>query len=101
MALKLGDTPSFDVLNKPELNPGNELYFIAYQELDAERPPGYSATRIPGSKIIEWGLYYGLDGEEIEDLKYAVTQMDIALLDKINSKNKANQDGKKPKRPSK
>lgn len=101
MAYDLGDEPASDLVNRPSVFIGLEIYLIAFSELDLERSNGLGAGRIPQSAIVEWCRHYHFDDDEIEDFKFIITQMDSALLEKIKESEKAKQNhGKRLTKPS-
>lgn len=102
-AMRLGEPISDRILNAPDLVMGNELYLTAFNELDRERNHSNGLTRIPTSRVIEWGKYYSLDFEEIEFLKFVISKMDRALIDKLATKIKSSEpktNGRKLTKPS-
>lgn len=75
---------------------GSGFYLDAFFELDTERPDSMNGIKaIPRSKIIEFGMQYGLTFEECEDFLYVIRAMDNEHIKRMNAKAKANNGKKK------
>ncbi len=69
------------VANAPELLPGLELYWVAYQDLSTCRPAGFGgAYPIPYTAILDWATASGLDEEQVSTLVRFIRKMDVAFL---------------------
>lgn len=82
MAKRAGDKKTVTALSRRvgdanELEVGMTLYVMAYIDLDSERP--YLEV-IPWTSIIRWGLFYGLNHRQIEDLITYTRVIDGAIL---------------------
>jgi hypothetical protein len=69
-------------LKEPIINPGDEFYLHAWFELDSERSSGMSIGPIPWSKIVEYGIFHGIDRDVLEPFIQVIRQMDAAYLKK-------------------
>jgi hypothetical protein len=52
------------------------FYYMAYQELETERPIGMSVGYIPITKIWEWANYQRLTESETRALIYVIREID-------------------------
>jgi len=78
------------------LFPGNELYLNAYNDLDTERlKSDMSFGRIPGSKVREYAVFYGLDMDQLDTLSYIVRYLDSHFITKANERRMAQANKKK------
>lgn len=59
---------------------GDSFYLDAFRMLSTERQIGMEIGEIPWSKIVEYGLHKGLDGDMIDVLVHVVREMDGAYL---------------------
>jgi hypothetical protein len=75
---------------KQPLLQGNLIgYLEAFHELDTERSHGMALVRIPWSRIVQFGKYYGFD---VEELVFFIRRMDDAHLEQLG-KSKGNGGG--------
>jgi hypothetical protein len=65
-------------------------YLDAFYELDTERSHGFALVRIPWSRIVQFGVHYGFD---VEELVFFIRKMDDAHLDQLR---KTKNDGGTP-----
>lgn len=76
-------------MNAPELNPVDELYFLAYIALDSCRPPSFSgAGLIPWDKILQYGQYMRLTGESLDEFIDIVTLVDALVMQRVAEESK-------------
>jgi len=68
------------IQNAPQLEMGLELYWEAFWDLSTCRAVGMGAGPIPWLAIRDYGLTFGLDEDQQEDLVYLVRMMDNAYL---------------------
>jgi hypothetical protein len=69
-----------NVAKQPVLQ-GNLIgYLDAFYELDTERSHGLALVRIPWSRIVQFGVHYGFD---VEELVFFIRKMDDALLEQL------------------
>lgn len=74
--------PDF-ILNKPELEPGLDLYLRAFLDLDGERTHANGPTAIPVTSMIQYAHAYSFTAEEMDDLIYFLRQMDEKNLERV------------------
>lgn len=77
------------IANAPELWWGNELYYLAWVELDSTRTVAMAEGQIPTSAIQDFCVWYDIDGEQREDLLFHVRALDNAYLEWRASKRDA------------
>jgi len=82
------------IQNAPELWIGLGLYFGAFQDLDGDRPSGWTVRPIPLAAILNYCQAYNIVDEQREDLIYFLRAMDKAYIKHETKK----QDKKKKKR---
>lgn len=68
---------------QPLLRSNLICYIDAFYELDTERSHGMALVRIPWSRIVSYGEYYGFDTDE---LVFFIRRMDDAHLDNLRKK---------------
>lgn len=68
------------ILNAPQLEVGLEWYYEAFGKLTTCRSIGMGAGPIPWTAMNDYGIRYGLDGEEQDDFEYLIGAMDDAYL---------------------
>jgi hypothetical protein len=88
-AKRLGKKLDAPVNIEPILRYGLEFYLDAFFDLDTERSHGMGWTRIPWSQIVQYGLFYNLDDEQMDDLVYFIIRMDIAHITRLDEKREA------------
>lgn len=65
----------------PELPAHLRAYLRAYNELDTCRPLGFGAVGpIPWTAIDAYGVRHGYEGDDFDDLVFAIRAMDTAAL---------------------
>ena len=72
------------IKNAPDLWLGLEFFYVAFLDLDSERPTGWNIGRIPWSAIDRYASYLGLidpDDEQRGDLFYLVRSLDSAFVE--------------------
>lgn len=74
------------ILNRPELLPGLEFIFNAFNDLCSERQMSMALGPIPWSVIDQYARRYNLDSESYEVFKYLIRQMDITFIKFYNDK---------------
>lgn len=70
----------------PEVAPGLELYYHAFQRLSTCRPVGMGLGPIPWTSIKQYAILQELDQLQSEALEYHISRMDSAFLDRMNKK---------------
>lgn len=92
-AYKRGQEPPEFIANAPQLLPGLELYFEAFQELSTCRPyiglegmPG----PIPWTAIDRYGLAHGFEEEGLDYLVSMVRALDDEFLTHMRDKDRGN-----------
>ena len=81
------------IAGAPALQRGNELYYLAYTELMADRKEGFGEGEVPWSSVDRWARRHELTDEEADDLHYVVGRLDRAYLDYKASKRPKGKDG--------
>lgn len=84
--------------NAPELWTGNEFYYRAFLRLHTGRRVGFSEAAISWADIEEYGLRFGLDEAEREDLEEVITRVDKEYLDWRKDDNKRKQSEERMRR---
>jgi hypothetical protein len=64
IAEQQGATPRA-LQNRPQLQPGLELYLNAFLELQTERPIGMTAGPIPWGSIIRWAEFNAVEDVDV------------------------------------
>ncbi len=78
-----------DRLNEgPELKPGLQFYFDAWQELATDRQLGMSVGPIPGMSIRALVKELKLDQVESYEFQYLIRKMDSAYLEYVAEQSK-------------
>lgn len=72
--------------NPPELFFGSSFYLEAFIVLDRERNTGFDIGYIPLRSIIDYGLYYGLNSDELHDLVTIIQIVDNEMTKHRKSK---------------
>jgi len=91
MALRQGGQLPAKIRDAPQLQPGQEMYFLAYMELSSARTMG---GLIPWTAVQEYGKALRLDEETCEDLHFLISEMDIARGNYYEAKEKRERRGK-------
>lgn len=69
------------ILNAPQLLPGLELFWWAYQDLSSCRPASFGgALPIPWTAIKEYAVLSDLDPDQTDDMVYFIRKMDSEFL---------------------
>lgn len=74
------------IKNAPNLLPGLELYYIAFNDLEASRDVGMGIGPLWWSTIQEWCEKNELDQEQTEACHIHLKQMDTAYIKYHNKK---------------
>lgn len=70
--------------NAPELLPGLDFYFIAFQALNSCRSIGMSLGPIPWTAIVKYGEMHCDSEQGIQDLVHHIRAMDSKFLELAN-----------------
>lgn len=70
-----------EILNRPQLYPGLELFYEAFNELSSCRSIGMGIGPIPWTATNVWADHKELQGEQREYLFYHIRAMDNAYLE--------------------
>lgn len=82
-----------NIANAPELDPGLDLFYNAFFDLDSERAmAAMGVGRIPSSAIRAYAHEFDLDERQSEQLSDYITQMDSAFIKYMSAKNTPNGD---------
>jgi hypothetical protein len=69
------------LVDRPHLNPGNELYWTAFWRLDSYRPiVGNGVGKIPWGAIMDYCDRLDLDDRQRETMELVIDEMDKVLL---------------------
>jgi len=71
---------------RPNLQPGANIYYEAFQELGTCRPVGMGEGQIPWTAIRQYAEAYGFEGEEFDILLEIIRAMDGEYLEIRNKK---------------
>lgn len=80
--------PDF-IRNKPELDPGLDVYLQAYFDLDGERTHAFGPTAIPVTSMLQYANAFKFDDDQLDDLIYFVRKMDTENLKRVGKLQKA------------
>lgn len=69
------------IQNAPELDPGNNLFYVAFLDLTSCRTLGYAQGPIPWLAIHHYCEAHGIEDEQREDIFYHVSRLDKVYLD--------------------
>lgn len=88
------------VANAPQLDPGLELFWVAYCDLSTCRPASMGdLAPIPWTAVDQWATKFKLDDEQEERLHFIVGKMDKAMIawekKKSGNKSKSGRAGRK------
>jgi hypothetical protein len=65
----------------PKLQPGLELFWDAFLELNTDRPQGFSKPGpIPFTSIYHFATAYGIQDQDFEELRYFIRVLDSTWL---------------------
>lgn len=78
--------PNAKIMNKPHLLPGLEFIYMAFFDLNTERPSGMGEGQIPWSAIKAYADYHELDAQSFEVLNYLIRRMDGVYLKHMSEK---------------
>lgn len=66
------------LMDMPDLMLGLDIYVIAYNELQADRPIGMDVGPVPWSAIHRWGDFHGItDPDDLETLVHHIRAMEV------------------------
>lgn len=85
------------IQNAPDLEPGLQFYYSAWQDLHPERVQGMGVGPIPHTSILIYGSSLGLEPDEMDDLKHHIRAMDTEYLKWSRKKSKEGQQNGNPK----
>ncbi|AJD82850.1 tail chaperonin [Achromobacter phage 83-24] len=74
------------IANAPELKPGLELYWLAFQRLSSGRPVGMAPGAISWMQIEEYCDRVHVYGEERDIMHHHIQKMDAEYLKAIKAK---------------
>jgi hypothetical protein len=74
------------IANAPELEPGLNLFYMAFLDLTSCRTLGYAQGPIPWLAIHHYCEAHGIEGEQREDVFHHVSALDKAYLDRSAEK---------------
>lgn len=83
--------PEF-IKNKPELEPGLEVYLNAYLDLDSERTHAFGPAGIPVTSMLHYAKAFNFDEDQQDDLVYFLRAMDSENLKRVKKLQKGNGD---------
>lgn len=75
-----------EILNAPELLPGLELFYAAFNDLHTCRPVGMAEGQIPWTTIDLYCERYDITGDQREDFFYHIRELDHAYLEHKSGK---------------
>lgn len=101
-AIRAGQPIPERIANAPELQPGLQLYLMAFYDLDTERSHANGLTLIPWSSIAGYAQAFDFDEEQTDDLFYFIKAMDSAHIEALGAKRKqqSQTNARRPLRPS-
>lgn len=65
---------------EPPKGVGDDFYLDAFRNLSTERQVGMELGEIPWSKVVEYGLYKGLDSDMIDAFVHIIRSMDVEYM---------------------
>ena len=77
------------IQNAPELLPGLDVFYDAFNCLSTTRQIGMGLGPIPWTCIQAYADEYGFEGDQRADLFYHVNVMDSAFLEHVRKQNKS------------
>jgi len=95
-AQQLGTAIPKHILNAPDIEPYDEVFWRAYVRLDTCRSGGMCAMPIPWTAIRDYADWYDFCEEQFERLESVIGKMDRAYLKWVERKS----DGNKSKPPT-
>ena len=83
------------IANAPDLQFGNQFYYLGFMELTTCRGQGYGSEGVISWLVInDYCMVNEIEGEQREDFFYHISKMDAAYLDyKTKKLRKANEEG--------
>ncbi len=66
--------------NRPEVEFGNELYLLAFYDLNSCRPAGFGVSQIPWLATHEWCKENEVFGDQRQALLEVIKQVDLAYM---------------------
>lgn len=82
---------------EPKLRWGLDFYLTAFFDLDTERSHGTGWQRIPWSSIHRYALFYELGEDQTDCLILFIQRMDLAHIDRLEEKRKADEEARNRK----
>lgn len=80
----MGGQPIPDFIkNKPELDPGLDIYLQAFFDLDGERTHSFGPAAIPTTSMLHYAKAFKFDEEQLDDLVYFLRKMDAENLKRV------------------
>ena len=76
------------IANRPEIKPGLELYWKAFQDLSSDRDVGMGIGPIPWVSVHAWGARNHIWGDNFERLVMVIRGLDSIYMDKQGKKSK-------------
>ncbi len=73
-------------LDEPSISVEDSFYLKAFIILGTSRINGMTVNHIPWDKILDYGLKFGLDSENIDSFLGIIMEMDRAFLKEISKK---------------
>ena len=80
MALRENRELPEKIANAPVLFFGSDLWLEAFYDLSSERQVGMALGPIPWSSVHLYGQVYGIAGEQLEDLHWYITRLDVEYI---------------------
>lgn len=77
------------LVDMPELNPGLEMYWTAFHELDSCRPFGFGVGPIPITSVFQYARELSFSPRQTDNLIHHVRAMDKAYIDYTQDKEKS------------
>jgi hypothetical protein len=74
------------IANKPEIKPGLELYWKAFQDLSSDRDVGMGVGPIPWTAMHNWAARNHIRGDDFERLVMVLRGLDAVYMDKQGKK---------------
>lgn len=85
-AIKKGRALPAWYLDEPILEPGEDFYIKAFNDLNTCRPVGLSQGSIPWRDIHAYAVYNGLEEDIVEPFIEIIRDMDSAFLKRLKLK---------------
>ncbi len=75
------------IVNQPDLMPGLELFYIAFEDLNSDRLSAFELGPIPTMAILNYAKYFDID--DVESFKTIIRRMDNAFISFHDKKQKS------------